>query len=441
MTIQAELSGAQSEQPALTDLATRSAERTLPKGRYLSAPWLAAEFRTLWPATWQWACLEQDVAAPGSYATYEIGDQSYLITRAADGVIRAFHNVCLHRGNRLRSGTGTARELACPYHRWTWDLSGQIKQIPDREKFGDLDDTCLSLRAVAVDSWQGFVFINPASNPEPLADYLAPAAGRLDPYHFGEHTCTRSMTLPIPANWKTVVDGFLEVYHLQGLHPQLLRFLDDVNTTYEVWGRHSAMYMPMGLPSPRLGQADDALVLKELGMERSGHHGKMLRRSPWLQERDGKLTMTGGRTVRQALIEVGRAEAAQGHVDYSGLTDDQLVDDHHYFLFPNVIMNIDAGHFIASRIRPHPTDPDWSYFDLHVFDWLSDAERAARPRRKHVDLPPGTDVGRVPDQDFSALPSVQLGMHSAGFEQVRLSDLECRVLAFHECIDGYVLGS
>ena len=425
----------------LAALRTRSGERTLPKERYLSAPWLTAEYATVWRETWQWACLEQDVATPGAYATYEIGDQSYLVVRDRDGGLRAFHNVCLHRGNRLRSGSGTARELACPYHRWTWDLDGEIKRIPDREQFGPLDDACLSLRRVAVDTWQGFVFIHPGADPEPLAQYLAPVAERLDPYHFGEHTCTRSMTLPIPANWKTVVDGFLEVYHLQGVHPQLLRFLDDVHTTYDVWGRHSAMYMPMGVPSPRLKDASDALVLKELGQERSGHHGKMLRRSPWLAEQDGKLVMTGGRTVRQALIEVGRAEDAEGHVDYSGLTDDQLVDDHHYLLFPNVIMNIDAGHFIASRIRPHATDPEWCYFDLHVFDWLSAERKAARPPREHVDLPPGTDVGRVPDQDFTALPSVQLGLHSDGFSDVRLSDQECRVLAFHEQLDEHVLGS
>ena len=244
--------------------------------------------------------------------------------------------------------------------------------------------------------------------------------------------------MPIAANWKTVVDGFVEVYHLQGIHPQLLRFLDDVNTTYEVWGRHSAMYMPMGVPSPRLKAPDDDVTLRELSAKGSGYHGKVLRSSRYFREVDGKAELTDGVSVRQALIEAGRAEAEELGRDYSGLTDAQVADDHHYFFFPNVIMNIDAGHFIASRIRPHATDPEQCYFDMHVFDWLSPEQKAARPRRQHVEVAPGTEVGRVPDQDFTALPTVQLGLHSNGFENVRLSDQECRVLAFHTSLDEYL---
>jgi len=214
--------------------------------------------------------------------------------------------------------------------------------------------------------------------------------------------------MPIAANWKTVVDGFVEVYHLQGIHPQLLRFLDDVNTTYEVWGRHSAMYMPMGVPSPRLKAPDDDVTLRELSAKGSGYHGKVLRSSRYFREVDGKAELTDGVSVRQALIEAGRAEAEELGRDYSGLTDAQVADDHHYFFFPNVIMNIDAGHFIASRIRPHATDPEQCYFDMHVFDWLSPEQKAARPR--------AACRGRA---GYRGRPGARPGLHRAAHRAAR----------------------
>lgn len=425
-------------EPLPDELRTRAGARRVPKQRYLLPEVMQAEYRDLWPKVWQWACLADELVKPGAYKTYEIGDQSILLTRSADGVIHAFHNVCLHRGNRLRQGGGTTRSITCPYHHWSWNHDGSLREIPELETFGDLDTSCLSLRRVAVDVWEGLVFVNLDPEAESLQSYLYPVTERLAPYMFGRQTCTRSMTMPIPANWKTIVDGFLDVYHLQGVHPQLLKILDDIGTTYELFGRHSAMYMPMGVPSQRLGVTDDKVTLDELAAEGSGHHGKLLRKSPHFSEENGVPRLADGVTVRQALIEVGHLEAQEYGRDYSGLTDDQLVDDHHYFLFPNTIMNIDAGHFIASRIRPHATDPEWCYFDLHVFDWLTDEQRAARKPRKHRDLEYSTEVGRVPDQDFTALPTVQLGLHSDGLQDLIFSDWECRIVAFHDRLDDYL---
>jgi phenylpropionate dioxygenase-like ring-hydroxylating dioxygenase large terminal subunit len=424
----------------LEGLRTDPDRAAVPKDRYLSQAFWDAENEQLWPDVWQWACLEDEVPEPGTFYEYEIGKRSFLITRAEDGKIRAFHNVCLHRGNRIKNGAGASRELSCRYHGWTWQLDGALSRIPDELGFHQLDTSCLGLRPVLADVWEGFVFINPNLDAEPLATFLEPIAERLAPYHFGEQTCTRSVTMPIRANWKTVVDGFLEVYHIHRIHPQLLRYLDDVNTTYDVWGRHSAMYMPMGIPSPRLEATDDALTLLELAKPGSGYHGKLLRKSPYFDESDGTPRMTDGVTVRQALIEVGRQEAIELGRDYSALTDDQMVDDHHYFFFPNIICNIDAGHFIASRIRPDANDPEMCYFDMHIFDWLTPEEKASRPPRVHQVLDEDTKVGRVPDQDFTQLPKVQLGMHADVLSELLLSDQECRVLAFHEQVDRHIYG-
>lgn len=415
----------------------------VPKARYLSGAFAGAERERLWRKVWQWACLESDVPEPGSYYEHELADQSILLLRGDDGELRAFHNVCPHRGNLLRSGSGTLKqELACHYHRWTWDMRGALRSVPSRDGFPAFDDACFALREVKVDTWCGMVFVNPDPAAGPLSEYLAPLPERLAPYHFEEHTRTSSVTLPLAANWKTLVDGFLDVYHLQGVHPQLLRYTDDIGTTYETFGRHSAMYMPMGVASQALAGAGEQMVLDELAKPGSGIMGKMLRQSPHFELHDGKASLRGGVKVRDALVEVGRAQQATLQRDYHGLTDEQLIDDHHYFFFPNVIVNVFAGHFIAARIRPHPDDHERCYFDMSVFNWLTPEEKAARPVPPHRTLEEGTDVGRVPDQDFTALPKVQRGMHSDGIDSIFLSTRaqEQRVMHFHVTVDGYLFG-
>ena len=358
--------------------------------------------------------------------------------RGSDGTLGAFHNVCMHRGNKLRSGHGTAKELTCFYHRWSWDIDGALRDVPDRHTFPTFEDACFALQRVQVDTWEGLVFINPDPDAMPLAEYLAPLTERLAPYHFGNHVCTRSATMPIAANWKTIVDGFLDVYHLQGVHPQLLRFLDDVNTTYEVLGDHSAMYMPMAQASPRLTDTSEQVIIDELAKPAAGFHGKVLRKSAHFSDGPDGPRLADGVTVRQALLEVGRQEQLDHGFDFSGLTDEQMVDDHHYFFFPNTVCNVYAGHFIAARIRPHATDHERCFFDMFIFNWLTDDERAGRSPRTHVVADEGDSVGRVPDQDFTALPKVQLGMHSAGLSHLFLNSQEVRVQHFHEVVDRYV---
>jgi hypothetical protein len=104
------------------------------------------------------------------------------------------------------------------------------------------------------------------------------------------------------------------------------------------------------------------------------------------------------------------------------------------------VCNVYAGHFITARIRPDATDAERCYFDMFIFNWLSDEERSERRAARHAAVDEGTEVGRVPDQDFSALPNVQLGMHSDGLESILLSEQEIRVLHFHQVLDQLLFG-
>ena len=111
----------------------------VPADRYYSAAFAQLEVERMWPKVWQVACTVDHVAEPGDYFEYRCGPYSVLIVRGDDGTLRAFQNVCRHRGNSLCAGSGSdLRELRCGYHGWTWDLAGVLKRVPNRKGFGAL---------------------------------------------------------------------------------------------------------------------------------------------------------------------------------------------------------------------------------------------------------------------------------------------------------------
>jgi phenylpropionate dioxygenase-like ring-hydroxylating dioxygenase large terminal subunit len=106
---------------------------TIPAERYTSPEFAQREHEHLWPRVWQFACSIDHVAQPGDFHEYRAGYQSVLIVRGDDGELRAFQNVCRHRGSELCAGTGAGlTELRCPFHRWTWSLAGELREIPSR---------------------------------------------------------------------------------------------------------------------------------------------------------------------------------------------------------------------------------------------------------------------------------------------------------------------
>ena len=247
---------------------------TVPKARYIDAEYATLERRHLWPRVWQMACLTTDVAAPGDWIEYRMADQSIIVLRDLDGELRAFHNVCSHRGFKLCEGVGRADDgnLRCGYHGWRYDLDGAIREITSQRGFGLIERERYGLRPVRIASWEQMVFVNPAPDGMPLDEFLDPLPSELAPFALGERVCTFRCTLAMQGNWKVTVDAFNEVYHLQGLHPQLLSMMDDVHTTYQVFERgHSMMQIPLGVASPRLGGLSDEAVAEALHHELRHH--------------------------------------------------------------------------------------------------------------------------------------------------------------------------
>lgn len=434
-------------------------ERTrIPTGRYTSPEFLARELETVWRRTWQMACRSEDVPSAGDYVSYTVADQEWLVVRQPDGSLRALSNACRHRGNMIKTGCGSAAELRCQYHHWCWNLDGSLKEIPDRHLFVGIDDDEYALDEAACDEWGGFVFVNPAGrSAEPLRDYLGAVADQLDPYHLDRMRATVNISTDLACNWKVAVEAFLEVYHVQGIHPQLMPMLDDVNTAYELLGPHSRMIVPFGVPSMRLEHVDDAEVFEAFSR---GSGSSVLNRRPTtsganrsagdaethggsaeladLFDDDG--SFVGEENLRRHLIaraaEVG---AELGH-DYSGLSPDQLIDDYHYLIFPGLVFNTHAGGFLLFRIRPHATDPDRCWFDLWRFAW-PDANAPAPDPVPNTWVAQGAgSFGQVLDQDFENLPRVQRGLHSTSLQYVTLSSQEVRVAHVHTVVDQYLDG-
>lgn len=396
----------------------------IPAARYTSPEWMRREWEGLWTRAWLLGGRESDLAAPGTWLTTEIGPESVLIARGRDRRLRAFHNVCQHRGNRLCARSlGRSDSFVCPYHTWEWHLDGALKRVPDPETFPQgVPADALRLRELPCDTWGGWVWfsLDPAAGP--LADWLEPIPAHLDPYRLDRHFPVRDVTIEWDCNWKTSVDAFNETYHVQGIHPQLLRWTDDVNVQIDLYERHSRMLVPFQRLSPRW--PDQETITPEL--------------AGWMQAAglDPQAFDGGAADVRGAIQRAKRTLGPRlGFAHWDDLHDDQLTDDFHYLIFPNVTLNVLAEGFLLFRQRPHERDPDRMYWDLQSYVYVPEGrEPPPRPvwaRHRHGEV----ELDEVLAQDAANLPNVQRGMHSRGFGGLWLSAQERRIRHFHRVLE------
>ncbi len=398
----------------------------IPASRYTSPAFMKAEWDRMWTKAWLVGGREEVIPDAGDWMTHSVGPENFIFARQADGSIRGFFNVCPHRGNRIlpTDGTGAAHSFKCGYHHWEWDVSGKHIHVPDIETFPQMGGLCTEhLKQVKVDTWGGFFWFNMSPDAEPLREFLGVIPEHLDPYRFEDMKLIDWKTIEWDCNWKASVDAFNETYHVQGIHPELLSWLDDWNVQIDCLGKHNRYLVPFQTPSPRYR---DQRSLSEMMIGLAQLNGL-----------DPAEFEGNPRALRLAIQKAKRAKEEGSIYPYKELSDDQLSDDYHYMIFPNFTMNIYGETMLLFVSRPHPTDPNRMLYDLMNFAHLPEDQPYQLP--DHVTYSHGQiSLGLVLDQDAHNLPHVQDGMNSRAFGGLILGRQELRIRHFHKVLMDYV---
>ncbi len=424
----------------------------IPKEAYFSREFAELEAKHMWPKVWQVACRLEEIPEVGNYVTYEILNESIIVVRAEEDTIKAYHNVCPHRGTRLVKGTGRAQQIVCRFHGWKFDRHGKNIQVVDRDDWGGcLSEDDLHLQEVQVDFWGGFVFINLDPDCEPLLDYLSPVAERVEKYEFDKMRFHWYKTTKVPANWKLVLEFFNEFYHVQQAHPQLLSFTDDYSHS-EGLGKHGRVWFKAegAIPfkrSPRLRpkeQPDYRQYILEFverySNELSGamvtpnryNAAQRLRTEVPADAEPGEVVNKWFQFQMEAIAADGSGwpeELTPEYMEASGLD---------WHIFPNsVFLHGMVDCVLWYRTRPDIDDPESCILD--VWSLRRYGEGQAPPlQREYYEKWEDGEWGMIFEQDFVTIPEVQRGMRSQAFQGSRPNPVQERVISnFHRILREY----
>jgi phenylpropionate dioxygenase-like ring-hydroxylating dioxygenase large terminal subunit len=198
---------------------------SLPGWLYFDAEFFEAEKRAFLRAAPQVVCHESEIAEAGEWRSIEYLGESVIVIRGDDGKVRAFSNVCRHRGSRLVDGTGgCAKVLTCPYHAWSYARDGRLVGVPHRHEYPGLVTEDHGLFPVALETWRGFLFVTLEPGAPSVGEMMAPYEAEVAPYRFEDLRVMGRVTLrPRPLNWKTIADNYSDHLHIPVGHPGLTR--------------------------------------------------------------------------------------------------------------------------------------------------------------------------------------------------------------------------
>lgn len=421
--------------------------------RYTSETWLASEALELWPKVWQFACLETDVVEPGQYVVLNIGRESILVSRTADGDLAANFNVCQHRGARVvTNGRGCEKSFTCPYHGWSYRPDGRLVVVPENQQFpgGGVDRSKHSLKKLRVDSALGMVWVCSDHNSAPLDEYLGPLIERVAPYDLASMTLVADQTVTLNCNWKAIFDNFQELYHVEHIHPQHQELFDCPTAATHLFEHGHTGVTIAGhtlnsrLPIPNEPNFYQVRQLTMFGADPASYTGRVL-------------------DVRGDMPQLRREAGPRLGWDYDAFTDERLTDIEQYNAFPNTMITVQPDDAMIARARPHPSDPNWCYWDKLTLRRQPDPDLAARhgvafephdpkavapiPRPDHdsftqEDIIDGRKtMGITIDQDVHYIRDVQAGMHSQGFDAALLGEEEARIQHYHDWLSYWMESS
>ena len=361
---------------------TSSLLPTLTGPHYTDPALFATEQESIFEAMWFCATRSADVGAPGVFRTVPVGRESVLITRSGEGTARAFLNVCRHRGAQLCTEESGAvkRTFRCTYHAWSYGLDGKLVAAPNLARMPDVDRVEYGLRTVHVREWLGYVWVCLADEPPSFEDDVVGACeerlgglAAIERYGLDTLEVGRRIRYDVRANWKLIIENFMECYHCATIHPELVHVL----------------------PEFAGGYAAQSFV---------GHGAEF---GPDVQ----------GFTV----------DGRPGLPAISTITAEQ---DRRYFAItikPQVFVNLVPDHVIFHRMYPLAVDRT-----IVECDWLFRPEVVG----SGADLSGSVELfDRVNRQDFEACERCQPGMSSRAYAQGGvLVPSEHHIGAFHEWI-------
>jgi nitrite reductase/ring-hydroxylating ferredoxin subunit len=403
------------------------------KERYFDPDFYRLECEQLWPRVWQMACRLEEIPRPRDYVEYEFLDQSVIVLRTDDMGVQAFQNACRHRGVEVVKGRGTCENgFVCPFHGWCYGIDGANTFVPRTKTFsphnlaaGDID-----LVPVQCDTWGGCAWINLDDDAPPLRQCIEPAATILDAWKVESLRTEWWFAARLPVNWKLAQEAFVEQYHVVETHPQL-----------RIPGRYA----------PRQGAAFDARAYVEADLHylrtmsdgMAGMvHANDVRIAEDLQgielPDDPAVAMaTWNRELNDAVV---RWHRAAGHdipdlneLEARGINEPMGYVFPHYFVLPM--------YSSASSYRFRPLGPEETLMEIWSLTRYPEGTEREPPTPPEPWAHDDPRWPPIPAQDFSNLPRQQRGLHTKGFEYMRLSEqMEGHISNFHRTIDGFLAG-
>jgi phenylpropionate dioxygenase-like ring-hydroxylating dioxygenase large terminal subunit len=431
---------------------------TYPLDAFLSPEYARVEAHRLWPKVWQMAGRVEEIPEIGDFITYEILDDSILIMRAARDTIRAFHNVCPHRGRRLvntpcdtNGACGNRQRFVCGFHGWTFNLDGKNTYVLDPQDWkGWLNEENTSLSEVKVDSWGGWIYVNMDPDSGPLLEFLGDAARILAPFEFEKMRYKWRKWCIYPANWKTSLEAFMEPYHVAATHPQMAKY-GDYYAYSKPYGLHSVSGFDVrdeslrkmgGTSVARTGLGDPRISTYEIARE----NYEMVNQASTtltLVNAAKRLVdelpegMPGYQVIAHWLASAKRDDAARGVV-WPEITPAQMSEAGlAWTLFPNQTILQSVTCALCYRVRPFGYDLDKCIFEAYAIERFPPGEE---PKSEWVYAEPTADKwGPVLAQDFSNMKWVQLGIKSRGFRGPQPNPhQEQKVTNFHRNMAHYM---
>jgi phenylpropionate dioxygenase-like ring-hydroxylating dioxygenase large terminal subunit len=395
---------------------------------YISADYARAERDRLWCKSWLQAGRLEDIPSDGDFITFDIQHDSVIVVRENADTIRAFHNVCVHRGRKLvdtpkgaRNARGNRKNFICGFHGWTYSLQGKCTYIPHRQDWqGSLTEASTTLSTIKCESWGGWLWINMDPDSVSLSEWLGVVPEMLDPYQLQNMRPRWRKFVVFDCNWKVAMEAFNETYHVATTHPEFNAF-----GQFRGWARNQGLHSHIGYEAPK-GQEEDAGKLRT-GIGDARISTAEMQDFTW-ENANTNTTMTlveaARRLVDELPEETPAAEVSKHWIASARATDEArgvvwpVVDPLHtakagtaWQIFPNFQIGHAVNNMLCYMARPYGSDPDKCIFEAAVYELYPEGEAPATEWEytEPADWPP------VLQQDFTNMAAVQSGMKSAGY--------------------------